>query len=457
VCTAEIDNVSFNTITYETFNEAKVSTNDTSITISTPSTNEGDLLIAAVATDGDTSASLAPPGGEGWTEIYINDYIGEVTLGAWWKLADASESASHQFTWTGGQQAYGWMMHFTGHNQSDPINVWASAGQSSSTPTSPAVTTTVNNAMILRLGAFDDDDVTTTPEPGNPGLSGHTAITMDESGTASAGQVTYEGFQDTQRGSGTTSITISKPTGTSEGDLLIAAVVTDGDTSSSLSPPGGQGWAGVVYDQWSFVTLGSWMKQASASEPSSHTFTWSGSQEAYGWIMRFTGHNPASPIDVYAVDGGSSSTPDCPSVTTTVANTMILRIGGFDDDSIWTGAGNTGLSGHTGITMEQSSNGNGTCSGGAGYVQQVSIGASGIEDFGLQSNEVYRTMTIAIAPAPAAGGTVSGGAGYVLQSSSGDSGTSTFTLGLSNEAQMLTIAIAPENESGGCCGEQIRP
>ena len=31
--------------------------------------------------------------------------------------------------------------------------------------------------MILRLGAFNDDDIIID----NPGLSGHTAITMDES------------------------------------------------------------------------------------------------------------------------------------------------------------------------------------------------------------------------------------------------------------------------------------
>jgi len=109
-------------IQYHEFTEAKADTDTTSITISTPSdTNEGDLLVTAVATDGDTSASIAPPGGEGWTEIDIGDYAIEVTLGAWWKLADASESSTHQFTWSGDETAYAWMMRFTGHDATDPI------------------------------------------------------------------------------------------------------------------------------------------------------------------------------------------------------------------------------------------------------------------------------------------------------------------------------------------------
>ena len=161
---------------YREFTEAKVSSDDTSITISTPSdTNEGDLLIVAVATDGDTSSSLAPPGGEGWTEIDVDDYGNEVTLGAWWKLADASESSSHQFTWSGGENAYAWMMRFTGHDTDDPINDVATDGESSSTPESPEVTTDVDGCLILRLGGFDDPNIT----EGSPGLSGHTAITMD--------------------------------------------------------------------------------------------------------------------------------------------------------------------------------------------------------------------------------------------------------------------------------------
>lgn len=168
-----------NILRYRDFNEAKAGSDTTSVTISTPATNTGDLLIAAVATDGDTSVSLAAPSDQGWTLIDCGSYNGEVTLGAWWKLAGASEPTSHTFTWSGSQQAYGWMMRFTGHDPVNPINTSSASGQTSSTPTSPAVTTTVNGCLIIRLGAFDDNDITVD----SPGLSSHTAITMDKSGS----------------------------------------------------------------------------------------------------------------------------------------------------------------------------------------------------------------------------------------------------------------------------------
>jgi type II secretory pathway pseudopilin PulG len=460
LCTAVIDNVTFATTTYETFNDTKVGSDTTSVTISTPATNEGDLLIAAVATDGSTAISPQIPGN--WTQINQgSDLSNQVTLGAWQRIASASEPATHQFTWSGAQQAYGWIMRFTGHDASNPINT-SQSGESSgtATPTSPAVNTTVGNCLILRLGAFDDDDITI----GDPGLHSpidHTAITMDESASAS-GQVTYQGFAENNLSFNGTTLNISKPSGTSQGDLLIAALSTDGRTSPS--PP--SGWTAINVDDYgNQVTLGVWYKIAGSSEPVDYTFSWSGSRQAYGWIMRFTGHNPVSPINASADIGGQATyagwwtyEATSPAVTTTVANCLITRIGGFDDDDITTD--DTGLdSGHTDITMDESSPGGwggGSCSGGAGYKQQAAIGSSGTVTFDLSDSEQYRAVTIAIAPS-VGGGTVSGGAGYVGQGAAGDSGTSSFTLGSSNEARMLTIAIAPaDNENQDCCPE-VRP
>jgi len=419
-------------VTYRQFTEAKAGSDTTSVTVSTPSgTSEGDLLIAAVATDGNTSSSMAPPGGEDWTEIDVDD-SGEVTLGAWWKLADASESPSHEFTWSGSEQAYAWLMRFTGHDPTDPINVSATDGEYSSTPTSPAVTTTVNDCLILRLGGFDDYYITVD----DPGLTGHTPITMDSSG----GHIIYEEFTEKKESSGVTSLTIETPAGTSEGDLLIAALVTEGDTSGSLAPPGGEGWTEIdIGQQDGRVTLGVWAKLANASESSTHQFTWDVSNKAYGWIMRFTGHLSASTINVTAATGGKSETPESPSVTTTVNNAMIVRIGGFKDGDITVDA--PGLSGHTAITMDSADK----CSGGAGYEIQTAFGSSGTSNFSLTKSKEYRAVTIAIAPAPViGGGKVSGGAGYIKQLAIGGSGTSDFALTASEESRTITIAIAPE-------------
>jgi hypothetical protein len=313
---------------YRGFTEAKSASETTSITISTPASNEGDLLIAAVATDGDTASTLAPPGGESWTEIDLNDYSSAVTLGAWWKNAGASESASHQFTWTGDEGAYGWMMRFRGHDPADPVDVYTASGETGPAPTSPAATTNVVNCLILRMGAFDDGDITVD----SPGLSGHTAITMDKSDSDS-GQVTYEEFTEAKQSSPSWNITISTPSGTSEGDLLIAIVVIEQDDTATLAPPAGEGWNQISIDHYGSsstrgVTVGAWWKNADASESASHQFTWTRiPPRSYGWIMRFTGHDSTTPIDDYATYGETSSTPTSPSVTTTVADCLILRTG----------------------------------------------------------------------------------------------------------------------------------
>ena len=221
------------------------------------------------------------------------------------------------------------------------------------------------------------------------------------SGSGSS-SVSYTEFTEAKANSNVQAITIDTPAGTTEGDLLIAAVVTD--AKETVSPPGGENWTEIDQDDGSnAVTLGVWWKLAEASESGSHQFTWGSSEECYAFMMRFTGHDATDPINDSLGQGGSNtSSPPSPAVTTTVADCLVLRIGGFDDDDI--SINNPGLSGHTAITMDESGSGSGTCSGGAGYVLQSAIGGSGTSSFSLTGGEQYRTVTIAIAPDPSAGG-----------------------------------------------------
>ena len=211
--------------------------------------------------------------------------------------------------------------------------------------------------------------------------------------------VVYEEFTEKQLDSDGTSLTIDTPGGTADGDLLIAAVATDGNTTASLSSAG---WNLIVIDErYNEVTFGVWWKLATASEPSNYVFTWDHGQEAYGWIMRFTGHDATTPINAWSVETtGSNVTnnPPSPAVTSTIANAMILRIAGFDDDDI--SINDPGLSGHTAITMQKSGSGSGTASGGAGYVVQPLMGDSGASTFTLTAQEQTVAVTIAIAPEP---------------------------------------------------------
>jgi hypothetical protein len=175
-------------------------------------------------------------------------------------------------------------------------------------------------------------------------------------------------------------------------------VVTDDNNAASLAAPAG--WNLVhVADSSGNVTFGVWWKLAGASEGISYTFNWSEKyKKAYGWMMRFSGHDPVTPINTTANTSGSSAAPASPSVTTTTDNALILRLGGFEMNDIT--VGDPGLAGHTAINMNYSNSGAKATSGGSGYVLQPAAGMSGSSSFALTNNNNYVTVTLAIAPAP---------------------------------------------------------
>jgi len=199
--TADVVSIASTEIVFEEFTEEKLDSNGSSIVIDLPpGTGDGDLLVAAVVHDGSLDSMTAPAG---WNEIAVGDGDNRVVMGVWWKLAGSSESSNFSFSWENNERAYGTLLRFTGHNPSNPVESFATASGKSTNPTSPAVTTTVDSSMVLRLGGFDRDKLTVDA----PGLSGHTAITMDKSdgaGGAVSGGAGYL-LQATAGDSGTSS------------------------------------------------------------------------------------------------------------------------------------------------------------------------------------------------------------------------------------------------------------
>ena len=442
--------------TYRGFSEGKApSDSNMTIVIPKPSgTVQNDLLIAAVAIDeGPTSLTAS-----GWTPIDCTAYGTAVTLGTWRKTAGASEPASYNFSWTGGQKAYGWIMRFTGYDATSPspINTSAAFNQSgSSSPTSPAVTTTVPNCLILRLGAFDNTSVAQD----NPNLlSGHTTITADSSGSSDS--PTFQAAGTAQSGTG--AITVAWPAHQA-GDIALLFVESCGGQAATLSTPAG--FANVTNSPqatgsgtngtritvfWCRATSSS-MSSPTVADPGNHV---------YGRILTFRNVvATGNPWDVTA--GGTkataSTTTTFGAVTTSVDNTLIVLAASRDNDSAaaaWSGWTNANLSSLTERSDEGTTSGNG---GGVGVATGVKSTAGGTgQTTATVTSSVDGHMTIALKPAGS--GTVSGGAGYVKQSSAGDSGQSNFQLTAAAAARMLTIAIAPAaNGSYDCCGDYIQP
>ncbi len=192
---------------------------------------------------------------------------------------------------------------------------------------------------------------------------------------------------------GANNITISKPTGTAQNDLLIAVVSTDG--SPTISPPGG--WTEIDQGQCasSQCTLGVWRLAAGASEPSSYNFTWSGGQDAAGAILRYSNtHVESNVVDIFGSATGTDTAPTAPSVTTTVANTLVLRVMSNDHLDLDPAAVPGGTTGR--FALETS--GAGSVGGAGADAQQASIGATGTAAFTLDATEEWRAVTVAFKP-----------------------------------------------------------
>ena len=193
---------------------------------------------------------------------------------------------------------------------------------------------------------------------------------------------------------GTNSIVFAfnTPSGTGLGDLLIVVVSVKGDAGSFTMPAD---WNTLTTQTSSNVSLGIGWKNADASEPASHTVSWSSANYVYGWIMKFSSHDPSNPIHGFdfTIGPSASSQPNAPTILTTVDNTLILRIGGFNGGSIT--ADDTGLQDYQTITMDASGT---NVSAGAGYATQANSTSTGTAKFSLTQSQYWIAVTLAIAP-----------------------------------------------------------
>jgi hypothetical protein len=207
-------------------------------------------------------------------------------------------------------------------------------------------------------------------------------------------QIAYQSFAEAKATSGT-SISVAKPTGTAAGNLLIAALAVDGNTGATLTA---SGWTLLSrLTSGSNVGVGVWWKIAGGSEPTTYTLGWSGSHEAYGWIMRFTGAHATTPLAGFVTNIGKSSTPTCAATTTSVNNSMVVRILGMDKDKV--NIDNPGMTGHTAITMDRSDSNSSAASGGATWRRVPAKGTTGAANFTATNSEDYVTFSVVIAPA----------------------------------------------------------
>jgi MSHA biogenesis protein MshQ len=192
--------------------------------------------------------------------------------------------------------------------------------------------------------------------------------------TAAASWVSFRSA--TSAGVSSGNLTISKPAGTVSGDFMIASIAVRPHTAT-ITAPGG--WTLVRLIVNSNDPVGEahavYRLLTGGSEPSSYTWTISANTGAVGGILTFTGVNTSTPINVEnGQNTANGLTHATPSVTTTVATTMLVTSHSFTSAATWTPPGgmteavdvaSIAVPQTTGISLE------------IDYVIQASAGATG--------------------------------------------------------------------------------
>jgi hypothetical protein len=124
-----------------------------------------------------------------------------------------------------------------------------------------------------------------------------------------------------------TPITITKPTGTVDGDVMIAIVSVSGAAHTPSTP---SGWT-VLDTETTGPSVQTYWKIAS-SEGANYSFTFTSGQSASGIIISYSGADGTTPIHKHSAINRATSTTTVTalSVTPTVDNCMLLFVGGVN-------------------------------------------------------------------------------------------------------------------------------
>jgi hypothetical protein len=199
-----------------------------------------------------------------------------------------------------------------------------------------------------------------------------------------------------------TSLTVAKPTGTTQGDLLVAVTAHQVGQFRSMSAPAG--WSVVPNTDWADgnnARIHAWYKLAGSAEPSSYVFQLTGGsgQDISGGILAISGANQSAPVNSsngQSNGPGASPSVTAPSVTTTLANTLLVFGGACANSYTYTPPPGMTEQWDRGTTSANSKVSTETATQAIG-----SIGATGIRVATLSSS--CRNVAINLAVAPATG------------------------------------------------------
>lgn len=189
-----------------------------------------------------------------------------------------------------------------------------------------------------------------------------------------------------------TSCDVPKPASAAEGDLLY--LLLSFGSVQTVTPPDGT-WT-ELFDEEQPSSVGSsnvYIHEVGASDPSTYSFTKSPGDSGSGICGVLRGHKTGDPVNaVAAVQKSTSTSLVCGSLTTTVPNCLILRLGAVDGNRTFTVDGGT-------TELDQHTQFNGSnCSSVAAYEMQATAGSTGSATHTISASDQWTGYSIAIQP-----------------------------------------------------------
>ena len=378
------------------------SNNDNDVTPTLPgSTASGDLYICTVESH-DAASHTAPAG---WTNYYDRyDPTGSHHSSMWYLWRGASAASNPTFTHSG-SSIIAQCVAFRGVDPVNPFDVpfVGLENPDGTTCSTSSFSPVTSGAMILFNVHLNDNPksskfvwpagwstafYSTTKDGNDSGLGmayqlmaspvvvGPVAATWaGDSGASSISTGALVALRPIAASG--SSLTLSVPSGTASGNVMIASVTIRPSTSTVTSPAGwtlirsttqSSGDTGRLYTYW---------RAATAAEPASHTWTFSGTHTgAVGGITSFSGVDTATPVDIESgAATASSTTHSAPTVTTAYAPDMLVTTHAYFSSGTWTaGSSQTqafsqysaASAGSSGVSMAMA------------YKAQASAGATGV-------------------------------------------------------------------------------
>ncbi|MGH7313504.1 MAG: PQQ-binding-like beta-propeller repeat protein [Candidatus Rokuibacteriota bacterium] len=398
------------TITFRSAAEA--ASGSLTLTINRPTgTVQDDVMIATIGFRPNT-ATITPP--SGWTLVRRTDNAGGTpsSLAVYRKVAGSSEPSNYSWSFSTSAGSAGGIMTFAGVDTGSPVN--ADNGQNtpaSLTHSTPSITTSDANTMLVASFSFGSSATWTTGSgmteavdvmSQGQGCCGQSlaAYYIAQGAAGGTGAKTATASNDSDSGNahllalqrGGASLTVNKPTGTIQNDVMIASVAVRPHTVT-ITPPAG--WTLVRRMDNANATanaLAVYRKLAAASEPASYTWTLSTHTGATAGIQSFAGVDTTTPIDVEngqnTPNGTSHATP---TVSTTMANTMLVTSHGISNPgpNHWTPP--------TGMTEAFDDYGGMEAIGG-NYVVQAAAGPTGAKSAASAVSDVGNAHILALRP-----------------------------------------------------------